>query len=207
MATTTLPPAPAAPPAPPPGAGPRALRWTADEFDRLGASGCFEGRRPYLLDGVIWEQGDMGPTHANVVFLVHELLRPFFGAGWLVRNQLPLRADGFNTLFPDVAVVAGGFRDFFTTHPTTATLVVEVADTSLREDLTEKAERYATAGVADYWVLDLDGRRLLVLRDPQPLPKGLGATAYRTQTTHGPADRVAPLAAPAASVLVADLLP
>jgi hypothetical protein len=68
---------------------------------------------------------------------------------------------------------------------------------------------YATAGVPEYWVLDVDGRRLHVFRDPAalPLPTELAATAYRTHATFGAADRVSPLGAPAASVLVGDLLP
>jgi Uma2 family endonuclease len=61
--------------------------------------------------------------------------------------------------------------------------------------------------VPEYWVIDLEHRQLLVFRDPQPLPKGLGATAYKTHLTFGPADRVSPLAAPQASILVGDLLP
>jgi Uma2 family endonuclease len=103
-------------------------------------------------------------------------------------------------------VVAGRFEDY-TDHPTTALLIVEVADTTLFDDTTTKAEVYAEAGIQDYWVLDLNGKRLLVFRDPVPLPAGLGATAYRTQLAFGPADRVSPLAAPAGSVLVSDLLP
>jgi Uma2 family endonuclease len=83
--------------------------------------------------------------------------------------------------------------------------VVEISDTSLTYDLTTKAELYATAGIPDYWVLDVDGRQLIVFRDPQPIPDG--GAAYRSRTTHAPADAVAPLAAPSAAVRVADLLP
>ena len=78
---------------------------------------------------------------------------------------------------------------------------------TLFDDTTTKAEVYAEAGIADYWVLDLNGRRLLVFRDPAPLPAGLGATAYRTHLTFGPTDRVSPLAAPASPVAVGELLP
>jgi Uma2 family endonuclease len=69
------------------------------------------------------------------------------------------------------------------------------------------AEVYATAGIADYWVVDVDGRRLLVFRDPVPLPQGLGGSAYRTHLTFGAGDSVSPLAVPTAVVRVADLLP
>ena len=56
-------------------------------------------------------------------------------------------------------------------------------------------------------VLDVENRRLHVLRDPTALPAGLGATAYRTHLTLTPTDRVSPLAAPGASILVSELLP
>lgn len=207
MATTLTPPTPVTPP--PAGQPPRPLvmRWTVEQFHEMADRGWFEGRRPFLLDGIIWEQGPMNPLHASAVFLTAEAIRAIFGTGWVVRAQMPLKVDEDNDPLPDLAVCAGKASDFFTAHPVTAALVVEVADTSLREDLSAKAERYATAGVADYWVLDVVNRRMHVLRDPQPLPKGLGATAYRTQTILGPTDRVSPLAAPHASILVGDLLP
>ncbi|MCI0704213.1 MAG: Uma2 family endonuclease, partial [Planctomycetia bacterium] len=134
-----------------------------------------------------------------------ELLeRVFAGVAWVGR------ADPINLTHsdpqPDVAVFAGKFEDY-TNHPTTALLIVEVADTTLSTDTTVKAELYATASIADYWVLDVVNRVLHIFRDPVPLPAGLGATAYRTHNTFGPTDRVSPLAVPGASILVSDLLP
>jgi len=43
-------------------------------------------------------------------------------------------------------------------------LAVEVADTTLRHDALRKRDLYARAGVPEYWVLDLNGRRLIVHR-------------------------------------------
>jgi Uma2 family endonuclease len=184
---------------------PRARRWTAVEFDTLGSLGCFEGRRAYLIDGVIWEQGPMDPPHANALELLAEAVRAAFGVGWRFRVQLPLHIGTLTNPMPDLAVVAGQPGNH--PHPTTAALVVEVADTTLAADTTEKAEKYATAGIADYWVLDLNGRQLLVFRNPVPLPAGLGAIAYRDKTTLGPTDIVAPLAALNSPIRVSDLLP
>ena len=183
------------------------LRFTVTEFDQMGDMGWFEGRRAFLLDGIILEQGPMNPLHANGLGLMQYALQAAFGPGFWVRGQSPLHVDEHNNPLPDLAVVPGGPRDYLGKHPTTASLVVEVSDTTLDTDITEKAERYATADIADYWVIDLAGRRLLVLRYPAPLPAGLGATAYRKQQILGPTDRVAPLAAPNSSILVSDLLP
>jgi len=204
MSAAVLTPPPVSPPS---RAAVQAYRFTATEFDQMGDMGWFEGRRAFLLDGAILEQGPMNPLHADGVVLVNEALRAIFGIGFVVRPQLPLQVDAYNNPMPDCAVVAGNPRAFLGRHPTTAELVVEVSDSTLAIDMTEKAERYATAGIADYWVLDLVGRRLLVYRDPAPLPVGLGASAYRKQQAFAPTDRVSPLAAPNSSILVADMLP
>lgn len=204
MSAATITPPPATAPTYP---RPLPQRWTVTEFNHMGDMGWFEGKRAFLLDGVIMEQGPMNPAHANSLGLLQYAIQAAFGAGWWPRVQMPLHVDEYNDPLPDLAVVPGGPRDYSDIHPTTAALVVEVSDTTLRADLTEKAERYATANVPEYWVLDVVGRELHVFRDPQPLPAGLGATAYRTHTTHAPADTVSPLAVPTAAVRVGDLLP
>ncbi len=67
---------------------------------------------------------------------------------------------------PDFAIIAGTTRGS-AGHPTTAALVVEVADPSLDFDTDEKRRLYARSGIQEYWVLDINGRQLLVCRDPQ----------------------------------------
>lgn len=199
------------PPQPPttaaPAAGPQPWLWTVAEFNDLGDRGLFEGRRAYLIDGVIWEQGPMNEPHAVALALVLRVLMVAFGPTWHLRGQSPLNVGERTNPQPDYAVVPGDPRDYLAAQPGTAGLVVEISDSTLAEDTTTKAEKYATAGVEDYWVLDLEGRRLIVFRDPAPLPVGLGATAYRRRMEYGPADTVSPLAAPAATIRVADLLP
>ena len=133
-----------------------------------------------------------------------EALEPVFaGVAWIDRAE-PLDLTHSDPQ-PDVSVIAGRFENY-ADHPTTALLVVEVADATLSYDLTTKAELYATAGIPDYWVLDVTGRELHVFRDPVA-DASLGITAYQSRQTFGPADSVSLLAAPTASVRVADLLP
>jgi Uma2 family endonuclease len=197
-------------PAPPPGQTVRVVphphRFTVAEFHRLNSQGMFAGRRPFLLNGVIWEQGPIEAPHGNGVERTDAAVRAVFGTGWRFRVQLPLVLGLDVDPMPDIAVVPGRLTGS-PEHPTTAALVIEVSDSTLRVDITEKAEQYATAGIQNYWVLDLNGRQLLVFRNPVPLPAGLGATAYRSQQTLGPNDSVTPLAAPNSSISVGDLLP
>src|SRR6266545_1722364 len=195
MSAITMSPAPAASTPPPVTGWPRPLRWTVAMFHAVNSTGVFAGRRPMLIRGVLLEQGPMNPPHATALDLVVDALRSVFTIGKLVRVQTPLILGLEIDPEPDVSVVAGSARDFATTHPTTATLVVEVSDTTLTYDTTVKAELYATAGIADYWVLDLNARQLHVFRNPQHNAT-LGVTAYQTHDTLDANGSVSPLAAP-----------
>lgn len=184
---------------------PRPVPFTRAEYYALWEANLFRNQRVQLIRGVIVQESPMLPPHATGVRKVTKQLERVFPAGVDVRPQLPIDLGPDNEPHPDVAVVAGAVDDFATAHPKSALLIVEVAETSLYEDTTTKAELYAEAGIADYWVLDLVNRQLLVFRNPAPV--AAGGTAYRTHHTFGPADTVAPLAAPGATVRVADLLP
>ena len=152
-----------------------------------------------LIDGVILEEGSMNPPHAITLELVEEALRTAFRSGWRIRSQSPLVLGQDLDPEPDFAVIAGTSRGS-SGHPTTADLVVEVSDSSLAFDTNQKRLLYAKAGIREYWVVDINGRRLLVYRDPQ-------AGDYATQQALGLADTVSLMAVPAATVRVADLLP
>jgi Uma2 family endonuclease len=174
------------------------MRWTCAEFHRFGDLGLFEGRKAMLIDGVILEEGPMNPPHALTLELVEDAIRAAFGTGWRVRCQAPLVLGQDLDPEPDLAVMAGSPRGS-TGHPTTADLVIEVADSSLDFDTNARRLLYARAGIRDYWVVDVNGRKLLVYRNP-------ANGDYASRQTFGPADAVAPLALPAATVRIADLL-
>ena len=185
---------------------PSSLTWTVEEFHFLGDLGMFEGRRAMVIDGVLVEEGPMNPPHAIAATKTADAIRDTFGKGHHVRVAKPLVLSPKTDPEPDVAVVPGKPSDY-TDHSTTALLVVEVSDSSLRYDTSTKLSLCAAGGIADYWVVDVTGRQLLVFRDPVPdatQPHGHG---YATRLTFGPADTVSPLAAPNGVVRVADLLP
>lgn len=189
---------------PPPVAAPvraalKSYRLTVRDFHDLMETGRFEGRRPILINGEILEQGPMNPPHAIAVNLTVRVLTAVFGMKYHLRVDQPLLFGSYTDPKPDLAVVPGDPRDY-KVHPSVAALVVEVSDTSLRFDRSEKAELYATAGVGDYWVLDVVGRKLHVFRNPAD-------GQYAEQKAYAPDAAVAPLLAPDKPVRVADLLP
>jgi Uma2 family endonuclease len=66
---------------------------------------------------------------------------------------------------PDFAVVPRGVEEPY--HPATAALVVEIAVSSRRIDLGRKVALYAQAGVGEYWVVDVERKRVIAHRDPR----------------------------------------
>ena len=60
--------------------------------------------------------------------------------------QLPMTLGPRNQPEPDVAVVAGAARDYPDAHPTTAVLIIEISDTTLRYDRTTKAGSICEGG-------------------------------------------------------------
>jgi Uma2 family endonuclease len=108
---------------------------------------------------------------------------------------------------PDLAVVTGNARDYLSAHPTTALLVMEISDSSLAFDTTDKAGIYAASNISDYWVVDLVNRQVIVFRNPQPDPTHPLGHGYASKTIFASGSSVSPLAAPQAAIAVADLLP
>jgi Uma2 family endonuclease len=140
--------------------------------------------------------------HATGYRLAQKALRAAFppGSGFEVRGQLPLDLSDDSAPEPDVAVVRGSSRDFRDHHPTTAVLVVEVADSSLPHDRKRKTPIYAQAGIQEYWILNLARKVLEVSREP-------GGGAYRMRATLRGGQALAALAQPGVFLTVRDLLP
>jgi Uma2 family endonuclease len=187
--------------------GVKTRRWRRLEYERLVDLGMFAGERLELLDGLLVVREPQGSPHAAIVTHVAQVLAAAFGSRWHPRVHAPLALDDDSEPEPDVAVVAGGPRDHVRAHPSTAALVVEVADSSLRLDRRVKGGLYARARLREYWIVNLVEGALEVYRDPQPAAKAAHGWAYRSVEILRPPARVTPLAAPGALIAVADLLP
>jgi len=182
------------------------FRFTVEQFYKLDELGFFDDRRVELVRGVIFEM-TARPPHAAIVEVVGDALSPVFGAGWAIRREKPLDTGRRSLPEPDLAIVEGTQRDYLMRHPTKAALVVEVSESTLRKDRTLKAHLYASAGLPEYWIVNLVDRQLEIHRNPGPDPDRKGRFRY-AEVTIVPADgHASPLAKPDARVAVADLLP
>jgi len=179
---------------------PQVHLWTRDEMVRMEDAGLFEGKRVELLEGRIFEMPRMKTPHATALSLVEQKLQSLLPSDCYLRGQMPLSLGALDEPFPDLAVVPGGPRDYLSKHPSFALLLVEVADTSLSYDRSRKALAYASAGIPEYWIVNLPDRVVELLRSPT-------GTGYASKQSIPESGVLTPLFAPGTLVAVKDLLP
>ncbi|MEO7730789.1 MAG: Uma2 family endonuclease [Kofleriaceae bacterium] len=141
----------------------RVRSFTRAEYAQMIGLGLFEGERVELIQGVLVKMSPQYPPHASTVQRLTQLLAIRLQGRFTLRIQLPLALADDTEPEPDVAVVALG--DYDDEHPTTALLVIEVSDSSLKADR-RKAAIYARAGIVEYWIVNLDARTVEVYAAP-----------------------------------------
>jgi len=147
---------------------PRRHSITVTEYFRMGEAHVFaHDARLELMDGEIVEMAPIGSAHAAVVDTLASVLREVAPRA-LVRVQNPLVLGERSAPQPDVTLLRPRADRYYTSHPVAADalLVVEVADTTLEYDLRVKRRLYASAGVAELWIVDVNRRELHAFRKP-----------------------------------------
>ncbi len=169
---------------------------TLSEYDRMIECGVFDHgarRRLEFIRGEIRDMAPIGSEHEEALDrLVAWSFRGVSEEDIRVRVQESIGLPSLESApEPDLAWVVE--RDYSRGRPTAAgvLLVVEVAESSLAYDRGEKADLYAEAGLADYWVISLPARSIEVRRDPQ-------GGRYRSLQVYSSHDELRPLAAPGA---------
>ena len=182
--------------------------WTVSEFEKLFDLGFFApDARLELVEGEIWKKMSQNEPHSIAVLLAQYKFMELFASGYVVRVQLPLVIGATSKPEPDLAIVTGVPRDYLASHPTTAELVVEISDATLRADQTTKAALYARANIAEYWIVNLIERTLEVRRQPSPMAGESLGHGYRSTQILLPGESIAPLGAATSPVGVDELLP
>jgi len=178
--------------------------WTVDEYYRMAKAGILPSdERVELIAGqVIKKMSPQSPPHATTIRYTKAVLENILPADALLQIQLPIRLDDRSEPEPDLAVVMGDELRYADRHPRPDEiyLIVEVADTTLRSDREFKGNSYARAGIADYWIVDINGRQLYVLREPSP-------SGYQRESVLSEDETVAMLAFSEHAIAVQSMLP
>lgn len=182
--------------------GPPRKLWTRSEIEALSSSGLLDAQRLELIEGELINK--MGKKRSHVssrVLLMRWLVQVFGELRVIPESPIDVAPEDnlTNEPEPDLIVLKRDLSHFaeHNPQPHDLHLLVEIADSTLGFDLKTKAALYARAGLAEYWVLDIAGRRLLVHRDPQE-------GHYTSVVAYGYEESVTPLAAPEAALRIRD---
>jgi len=126
---------------------------TREMFATMEQQGCFVGKRVQLIYGEIIEMNAMGPRHWNAIRYLNRHLTAALPAHDVL-VQLSVDASEYSQPEPDIMIIHRSTPGPVTTAP----LVLEVSDSTLKYDLTKKAQLYAETKVPEYWVIDLQNR-------------------------------------------------
>lgn len=147
-------------------------RFTTAEFHKMARRGAFNDIRVELRRGMLVK---MSPKHVphtlvqeDLTFALKLAIRAA-GLPWRVGTEGSVSfGEGFDPM-PDIVVFDPALlRDpQGMINPEAVKLIVEVADSSLEDDLGEKRDDYARFGLAEYWVADVNGRTVHMDADPK----------------------------------------
>jgi Uma2 family endonuclease len=185
--------------------GQRRKVWSRSEVDALSSSGLLDGQRLELVEGELIDKMGKKRPHVNSLTRLLGWLSSVFGVDF-VNPEAPIDVapedNPTNEPEPDIIVLRRDLSHFTGENPRPQDLhlVVEVSDSTLGFDLTTKAALYARAGIVEYWVLDIAGRRVIVHREPQ-------AGRYTSVAAYSGQESVAPLAAPESAFRIRDAFP
>jgi len=176
-------------------------KWTLEQYHQMIAAGILDDQKVELLNGEIIEMSPEGEPHAFYSRTTAKYIEQLLGDRVEVLQGKPIIIPATQSEpEPDIAVVQPLGREYLQHHPYPENIfwIIEFSNTSLKKDLDPKATAYAVAGIAEYWVVNLQTMELIVLRHP-------ANGAYRSQATLSDGS-IQPLSFPEVAISVRQLL-
>jgi Uma2 family endonuclease len=176
-------------------------RFTVNDYYRMAEVGVLKpDARVELLNGEIIDMSPIGPFHGWIVNRLNDFFAQNAKGRWMVSPQNPLRLDDHSQPQPDIMLVKRT-NDYPKRHPVPGDvlLLIEVSDTTLELDRSEKLPAYGRAGIKEVWIVNLVDEVIEVYREPH-------FTGYGSKTILQTGDTAQPLAFPDVSIKLAELL-
>lgn len=178
---------------------------TLEQYEQLAEAGTFDGlhrQRIEFLHGEIRAMNPIGSFHSQVLSDLTDWSYDVVPRQEIaIRVQTTLRMPSQNSA-PEPDLVWVRRRSYARRHPEPADvlLLIEVAESSLTEDRGEKLELYATAGIPEYWIVNLVDFTVEVHREPR-------GQLYAVVRTFSSGEFVSPVVVPPARLAVNYIFP
>ncbi len=161
--------------------------------------------RVELIDGYMVDKMGKNADHRWTTKEALKALDSRLPPGWTSQKEEPVRIPEFDEPEPDIAIIRGSDADYRGRLPTAddVALLVEVSETTLRQDRGKKRTAYARARIPVYWIVNLVDCQVEVYTRPTK------AGSYRSRKDYKSGQQVPVVIAgqPLRPIAVDDILP
>jgi Uma2 family endonuclease len=143
-------------------------RLSVEQYHAIADAGILTEDDPVeLLEGWLVRKMTKHKPHSIATRRLRRALDRMLPAGWYVDSQEPITTVDSEPE-PDVFVAREEVANDPDRHPGPheVALVVEVADSSLRQDRETKKRVYSRSGIPVYWIVNLVDRQIEVYTEP-----------------------------------------
>lgn len=141
----------------------RRHRLTVEEYFRMAEVGLLAPEaRVELIDGEIFDMAPIGNQHGGFTAWLHRRLLRDLGERISVWDQVTLPLGDLSAPEPDLVVLKYRKDEYKNKPPLPddVLLIVEVSQSSLRHDRQVKLPLYASHGIPEVWILDVQRPQL-----------------------------------------------
>jgi Uma2 family endonuclease len=174
---------------------------TVAEYYRMAADGVLhENDRVELIEGSLHWMSPIGSPHAACINYLAFIFIPQLGRQAVVITQNPIHLDDLSEPQPDVTLARWRDDHYRAAHPIPADvlLLIEVADSTLKEDRRIKAPLYARHDIPELWIVNLLASEVEVYTQPQN-------GRYQQRVVRRRGEQVAPEAFPDLRIVVDEI--
>jgi Uma2 family endonuclease len=148
---------------------PTRTRITTSRYQMMVAAGVLtKYDRIELIEGDMLDMAPIGLKHSALTSRLHELFVLAASRSATVVSGGPVNLGEYSEPQPDLMLLKRRADFYSGKFPETSDvlLLIEVSDSSLSFDQGVKLDLYARYGISEYWVVDVEGRRIVIYREP-----------------------------------------
>lgn len=140
------------------------------EYHKMIEAGILtEQDRVELINGEIIRMSPIGSKHATNVKQINTLFNRMIGDKAVVSVQDPITLGTQSEPEPDIVLLSPPLEKYWDRHPGAEDiyLVIEVADSSLDYDREIKLPLYASSGIAEVWIINMNAEEIEIHTQPE----------------------------------------
>lgn len=142
-------------------------KWTVEDYHQMIQAGILSDRNVELINGEIINMSPEGPIHHFLNVTIADYLRSLLESKAIISEAHPITLRDSEPE-PDITIIRSPIAQYKNHHPYPEDIfwVIEISDSTLSKDLGVKKKSYASEGIREYWVIDVNNKMLKVFQNP-----------------------------------------